>query len=239
MDFYGKKWKEYKKPLQVALKEPRRVARVGYEIHMGLAKFYFLKEMDDRIAFDPEDEEPGIDPYRIVANHPRMAPYQSIRDKVREAMEDTLQAREAFTVSPHRAIDKMMERLDRSVIRELVGQTYNALKAKEKKPPKREIYFADLPISVSDDQNKDWWRGPWTVTGQRTVYTGTYDEGVDYRDYFGESECEPPSLGNRKAHVLLRARIVGGWSPSVVLLKEDTYPWECEKTARILSEEKV
>lgn len=234
MDFDNKKWKEYKEPIQVALKEPRRVARVGYEIHRGLARFYFLKEMDDRIAFDPEDEDPGVEPSLIVGNHPRMAPYLSIRDNLREALGDTLRERGVCVVEPHRAIDKMMEKFDRSVIRELVEQTFNALKAKEKKPPKREIHFGALNRPWADD-DKDWWRGPWMVTGQRTVYTGTYDEGVDYRNYFGESEYEPPSLRNRKAHVLLRSHTKR--SVCATLLKEDTYPWECEKTSRILLEE--
>jgi hypothetical protein len=138
------KWKEYKGEKLVALKEPRQVSRVGYKIHRGLAKFHFLKEMDDRIAFGPEDETPDIDPYRIVGNHPKMVPYLSVRDTIREALVDTLQARGAFAVEPHRVIDKMLERLDRSVIRELVEQAYNALKAKEKEVPKREIYFSPL-----------------------------------------------------------------------------------------------
>ena len=239
------KWKEYKGEKLVALKEPRRVSRVGYKVHRGLAKFHFLKEMDDRIAFGPEDEAPDIDPCRIVGNHPKMAPYMSVRDTIREALAGTLQERGAFAVEPHRAIDKMMERLDRSVIRELVEQTYNALKAKEKEPPRREIHFTSIIRDefFKDGPHPDWWRGPWEVSGWKKVYTGTYSAGYSWRGYGDEDgDYEPPGLVDRKAHVLLKAwkvneRLVGGFR-SVVLLKEDTYPWDCEKWARIFAEQK-
>jgi hypothetical protein len=227
------KWRKYKERGNrlVALKEPRLVSRVGYEVDFEEACRMVAREAtfvpgDPRIedaktelAGWPVRQDKDFD-LKIVSLHNSLWKYWDDRANFRKHLKDNLE--EAIG---HLGIDVVVAAIDHAVVRNMV---LDRLRSEVHGGQERKIFFNALP---PDQQG---WRGPWEVLGWGTAYTGTYYPGSGGRG--GEDDYEPPGLAGAKAHVLLRVaydgRVFGIPGEARMVLKEDTYPWENEAVAQ-------
>lgn len=228
------KWRKYKERGNrlVALKEPRLVTRVGYEVDFEEACRMVAKEAtfvpgdprikDAKTELDgwPVQQNKDFD-LKIVSLHPSLWKYWDDRANWKKHLSDNLE--EAIG---HVGVDSVMGAIDHAVVRKMI---LDRLQSEIHGGQERKIWFEDPPGTMMLPDAKEMWRGPWEVLGWGTAYTGTYyPGGGNAEDY------EPPHLGNVRVHVLLRIVYVGkdpGWGEHMVL-KENTYPWEQEAVAQ-------
>lgn len=242
MDLLDMKWRKYKErdhDTLVALKQPRLVGRMGYEVDFEEACRMVAREASF-VPGDPriEDAKQGLDDWsepvrqtkdfdlRVVSTHPGLWKYWDDRANFRTHLKDLLEEEIG-----HLGIDSVMKAIDHSVVRSMV---LTHLQAEIHGGQERKIWFKTPPETMILPGAKDLWRGPWRINGWRTMYTGTYYPGGNY----GEDDYEPPILRGAKVHVLLRITHIrenAGWNEHVAL-KEDTYPWEQEAVAQKMLE---
>lgn len=227
------KWRKYKKcdhDILVALKEPRLVSRVGYEVDYEEACVMVAKEVNFAGAkvenWNRPIRQTGEFDLGVVSHHSLLHKYWSDRANFRKYLDSLLE--EAIG---NMAVGALMTAIDHAVVKRMV---LNHLAEEIHQGQERKIWFEEPPGTMMLPDAKEMWRGPWKVNGWSTVYTGTYYPGGHY----GEDDFEPPSLGGAKAHVILNIAYVGkyaGWGEHVAL-KENTYPWDQEAVAQKMLE---
>jgi len=232
------KWKNPSKGgILVGLSKPRLVTRVGYEVDFDEACRIVARE-----AFPTPDTDPKADlddikqdkefNLRIVSNHPKLWKYWDERANLRDRLEDLLEDALAKKIFGFSEVTYVLEAMDHAIVRRMIS---NRLRVRIRKGEERKIWFTRPPETIMLSDAKEMWRGPWKVLGWRRAYTGTYYPA------FGdiEEDFNPAGLARAKAHTLLKVSYAGkmnGWGEHIAL-KEDTYPWECEVMAQVLSEE--
>lgn len=208
-----------KEPLRVGLLQPRYVKRVGYEhdfmrvlgrllleaaeASKGSATFSAydrdMMEVADKTRLD------HIRTDRLIQHHPIFEEYR----KLRPGLMDSL----LRSVGDHANLvrGKMEHEM---VFRAIQGVVQEHMRS----GAERKIWFVDYVDSVAEESLRQWWRGPWGVTGQMVAKTGVYEPA-----WGGGEDWEPPYLANQKTHVIY---FVDGDRGRHKLLKADTVPWE-------------